>query len=355
MGRKEKGVLIAGTGSGATNIISEAYTEDPGIRNTKNCMYLVNSSQKDFRNVDLKFEFKRIHTGITKGSNFQSRVVGRGVGAGKHKDKGLKMYLDAQEEIRGDIERIKEEYDPFIVFTVGCLGGGFSSFSQAELTKDIKTILGTDVIPISTLPRRAEGDYILRNATEGLNRLLEYNFYPILYDNESPCKLRKDVGSIMRKSNDDIRLTIGNLISAIDYLDFAFPQIDITDLAGILRKEIGAFSHMETNDESLFFKKWKNYLVERNFSLYSIPKVPKEGASALIIYQGPEILQEITEDVGKYFKAKFNASHIVSSVFESENFPKYSITVVLSALSREGIRPPLKQLEYGWLKKAIVR
>ena len=127
-------------------------------------------------------------------------------------------------------------------------------------------------------------------------------------------------------------IMVSNLISAIDYLDFAFPQVDITDLVGILKKEIGAFSHMETDDESLFFKEWKNYLVDRNFSLYSVPEIPKDGASALILYQGPEIQQKITEDVSKYFKAKFNASHIVSSVFENEYYSKYSITVVLSAL-----------------------
>jgi cell division GTPase FtsZ len=352
---KERGILIAGTGSGAANIISEAYVEDPGIRNEKNCVYLVNSSEKDFRNVDLKFEFRRIHTGVTKESNFQTRVVGRGMGAGKQKDAGLGMYQDMREEILRDIERVKEEYDPFIAFTVGCLGGGFSSLAQAELARDLKETIGTDVIVISTLPRRAEGNYILDNAEAGMNRLLEYDFYPILYDNESPVRLRKDVGSIMRKSNNDIRLTMGNLISAIDYLDFAFPQVDITDLAGILKKEVSAFSHMETDDESLFFKEWKNYLVDRNFSLYSLPEVPKDGASALILYQGPEIQQRITEDVSKYFKAKFNASHIVSSVFESEYYSKYSITVVLSALSREGIRPPLRQPEYGWFKKLVVR
>ncbi|MDH5688733.1 MAG: hypothetical protein OEZ48_12845 [Candidatus Bathyarchaeota archaeon] len=331
------GILFVSTGSGGERILSDAYINFRNLRKGENCFCAINTSSKDHERVKLLFEQRK----ITPYKNFLTLTIGGeelgGYGAGKDKGLGLSAYRADRSNVLDQLTKLHKSEKFKIAFTLATLGGGCGSLTLAEISKDIRDVIGLRVVPICTIPFRREGALLVGNGVDGLREISKSGLNPLIYDNERMMRFSDSVKDGVEKVNRNISLLISNLVDLVEYGGFSNPPIDIIDVTRLITSQCGAFSVVFEDNVKKFRNEWKE-LLEFNFSLES---KTIEKARAFVLFKSRMFPHSITEDVISYLRSRYKVDELIPTTLEN-GFVGYNIMVMIWGLGIDSIRPKLE-------------
>ena len=331
------GILFISTGSGGERILSDAYINFGNLRRGGNYFCAVNTSSKDHERVKLLFEQRR----ITSYKNFLTLTVGSeelgGYGAGKDRMLGLSAYKADRSKVLEELAKLHKRERFKIAFSLATLGGGCGSLTLAEISKDVRDVLGLRVVPICTIPFRREGALLIGNGIEGLREISKSGLNPLIYDNERMMRFSDSVKNGVEKVNRNISLLISNLVDLVEYGGFSNPPIDIIDITRLITPQCGVFSVVFEDNVKKFRNEWRS-LLEFNMSIES---KTIEKARAFVLFKSRMFPHSITEDVISYLRAKYSVEELIPTTLEN-SFVGYNIMVMIWGLGIDSIRPKLE-------------
>ncbi|MHA1596785.1 MAG: cell division protein FtsZ [Candidatus Asgardarchaeia archaeon] len=154
-------IVVMGVGGAGNNTVSRLMNENvDGITTIA-----VNTDAQDLY-------YCNAHRKILIGK----RLTG-GLGAGNDPDIGEAAALESEDELRAILKNVD------LLFITCGLGGGTGT-GAAPVIAEIANDLGILTVSIFTLPFRSEGEVRIKNALEGLQKLMKYSdtFIPIQND-----------------------------------------------------------------------------------------------------------------------------------------------------------------------------
>lgn len=290
-------------------------------------------------------------------SNFKHELMENSIliaseGGGNVPDQGLGFFEDKRTDVINKITEIvkgeKEGKELSGILILGAAGKGTGTLVTPALSLEImKQPSLPKPISLLTIPFRFEEGNIL-NA----EKLIEYSYLEkvplFLLDYErvvgSYLYQHKDIKErdiptteLYNMVIDALRITLKNLIEALNFSTKCNPPLDWSDLMPIIQQgKVGTITYCYRRTKDEFIKYWKDDLAIQ--LLLRTKSKPKKTRAAIIV-RGKDIPLGVDKELIKFHRKYFNAIANRYLLVRGEDF---SIVSLVHGLDPKDITPPIK-------------
>lgn len=157
--------------------------------------------------------------------------IGPGLGAGNDPEKGRKLALESEEQLRDLLDTSGVR----MLFIAAGMGGGTGTGASPVIAK-ISHELNILTVAVVTMPLVMEGNGRFNNAVKGLNELNKYVDSLIIIENE---RVREQYGNLPLKEAfgraDDVLGMATKGIAELITVDWALVRVDFADVEKVMR------------------------------------------------------------------------------------------------------------------------